>query len=202
MSAYRRLLILLLALAAVPLLAQGMGQTLGYQWWKAVKDENPNDLNKIANDRSKLNGAVLDYQVEGEGAVHLAVKAGNGEYLRFMLRLGANPNLVAEKAGETPLTTAVIVDRADMAQILLDFRARPDQPNRGGETPLIKAVRFHRQDMVETFLKAGADPDRADYTGKSARLYAAADTRFPLIAKTLADAPKRAARPVAGPKLN
>ena len=202
MSAFRRFLFLPLALIAAPLLAQSLGQSLGYQWWKAVKDENPNDLNKIANDRSRLNGAVLDYQQEGEGAIHVAVRAGNGEYLRFMLRLGANPNLIAEKAGETPLTTAVIVDRADMAQILVDFRARIDQQNRGGETPLTKAVRFHRLDMVQTFLALGADPDRADYTGKSARVYAAGATRFPQIAKALAAAPKRTAQPVAGPKFN
>lgn len=204
MSALRVVLFIPLAIAAAPLLAQssGTGQTLAYQWWKAVKEENPVDLNRLAADRSKLNSAVLDYQNEGEGAVHVAVRAGNGEYLRFMLRLGANPNLASEKGGETPLTLAVIVNRPDMAEILINFRAKVDQANRGGETPLIKAVRFNRLDMVQDLLQRGADPDRADYTGKSARAYAAANIRFPAIAKALADAPKRTARAAAGPKLN
>lgn len=203
MSAFRSAALILTTLTvAAPAPAQSPGTALGYQWVQAVKEEDGAKLNKIAADRSKLNSAVLDYQADGEGAVHIAVRKGNGEYLRFMLGLGASPDKQAERDGETPLTLAAVVNQPDMAAILIQRGARIDQANRGGETPLIKAVRFNRLDMVRALLQRGADPDKADYTGKSARAYAAANTRFPQIAKTLADAPKKASRPVAGPRLN
>lgn len=198
MSAFR--LTAAALLIATPLSAQ-MLKPLGAQWIDAVKNEDGTKLNKIAADRSKLNGAVLDYQSDGEGAIHIAVRKGNSIYLRFMLQLGANPNLVAEKTGETPLTMAVMSGQPEIFDYLLT-RARVDQGNRGGETPLIKAVNFRRDDMVRQLLAKGADPDKADYTGKSARIYAAADARSSQIGKLLADAPKRSTKAVAGPRIN
>lgn len=200
MTAFRRAA-LVMALATSFAAHAQMGQTLGYQWVEAVRNEDPVKLNKLAAERSRLNAAVLDYQLDGEGAIHVAVKKGNTEYLRFMLGLGANPNLISGRDGETPLTLAVVVDQPALVAALLARGARVDQGNRSGETPLIKAVRFHRQAMVQELLTRGADPDKADYTGKSARLYAAGETRFPQIAKALADAPRRTAKPVAGPQL-
>lgn len=199
MSAFR-LSAAALMLLATPLAAQ-MLKPLGAQWIDAVRDEDGAKVNKIASDRSKLNSAVLDYQSDGEGAIHIAVRKGNSTYLGFMLQLGANPNLVSEKSGETPLTMAVIGDQSEVFTILLG-RARVDQANRAGETPLIKAVIFNRPDLVRQLLTKGADPDRTDYTGKSARTYSAGGARSPQIAKLLADAPKRAAKSVAGPKIN
>lgn len=200
MSAFRFAAAALL-IAAVPAAGQ-MLKPLGAQWIDAVKDEDGTKLTKIASDRSKLNAAVLDYQSDGEGAIHIAVKKGNALYLKFMLQLGANANLIAEKSGETPLTMAVISDQPEAFDLLLARGARVDLANRGGETPLVKAVNFHREDMVRQLLAKGADPDKADYSGKSARTYAARDARTSPISKMLADAPKRSARAVAGPKLN
>ena len=200
MPGFRFALLAPLALAA-PAAAQGLGQTLGYQWLQAVKDENGTKLNELAAKRSQLNGAVLDYQSDGEGAIHIATRKNNLEYLRFMLYLGANANLVAEKTGETPLTMTAAADQVEAATMLLS-KARIDQPNRGGETALVKAVRFRKPEMVRLLLDRGADPDKVDYAGRSARMYAAEDARNPLIAKALAEAPKRTARPAAGPKLN
>ena len=202
MSFLRRSAPLLLVLGAAPIHAQSPGTALGYQWLQAVKDEDGAKLNKIAADRSKLNSAVLDYQADGEGAVHVAVRKGNSEYLRFMLARGANANLQSEREGETPLTLAAVVNQTAMVPVLLNAGARVDQGNRAGETPLIKAVRFNRLDMVQQLLQRGADADKADYTGKSARAYALANTRFPQVAKALADAPKKTVRPVSGPRLN
>lgn len=193
-------LALLFAAPAAVLAQAGGGQTLGYQWIEAVRAEDGAKLNKLAADRSAMNSAVLDYQTEGEGAIHVAVKKGLVDYIRFMLALGANANLQAQRDGETPLTLAASADQTDIATILL-LRARIDQGNRAGETPLIKAVRFRRPAMVQLLLSRGADADKADYSGKSARMYALSETRFPVIAKALADAPKKSAKPVSGPQL-
>ena len=122
-------------------------------------------INKMASDRSKLNGAVLDYQSDGEGAIHIAVAQGQCACTcASCSRSGANPDLIADERGETPLTLAVMADQPDMRRSLLARNAREvDQANRAGETPLIKAVSCHRPQIVRLLLAKGADPDQADY---------------------------------------
>ena len=87
--------------------------------------------------------------------------------------------------------------------ILIKYRANVNLANSGGETPLIRAVQMHNADLVRQLLDARADPDRADFgSGKSARDYARENTRYPIIAKLLADAPKAGSKAAAtGPKL-
>ena len=75
-------------------------------------------------------------------------------------------------------------------------------PNRRGETPLIKAVQVRDLGLIQLLLQKGANPDKADFTGRSARGYAAVDTRNPAIARAIESAPKVKTLPVAGPKLN
>ena len=76
-------------------------------------------------------------------------------------------------------------------------------PAINGETPLIRAVQMHNVDIVRQLLDAKADPDRADYgSGKSARDYAREGTRWPAIAKLVADAPKKGQKPASGPGAN
>lgn len=188
--------------AAASVGAQG-NAPLGYQWLQAVKEQDDAKLYKISSqNQGALNAAVLDYQSDGEGAIHVAIRQGNRRYVEIMLGLGASANSVADKSGETPLTLAILADKSDLVPILLRFGARIDAANRGGETPLTKAVRQHNQPLVQLLLTRGADPDKGDYTGKTARTYAVSETRYPEIAKLLAAAPKRNARPAAGPRLN
>ena len=105
----------------------------------------------------------------------------------------------------TPLIIAAERGWSEGVQILIKYRANVNLANSSGETPLIRAVQVHDIDVVRELLDAGANPDRTDnVTGKSARDYARDETRYPQIAKLLADAPrggKAGGGAAAGPKL-
>lgn len=192
---------LVVAVAATPLVAQKMGST-GFQLVKSVKDNDAGAFYQITREGGgQLNSAVLDYQSDGETALHVAVRTNRRNFVNDLLYFGASPQVVSA-AGETPLTMAVIARNTELVDLLIRARAQVDFANRRGETPLIKAVQVHDIGLVQQFLERGANPDKTDFTGQSARMYAAADTRYPAISKALADAPKRTARPVSGPKLN
>jgi ankyrin repeat protein len=57
-------------------------------------------------------------------------------------------------------------------ELLVESKARIDDPNDAGETPLISSVHRRNLAMVRLLLKAGANPDRKDNSGRSARDYA------------------------------
>lgn len=202
---HRSLLLLPVAIAAVagaPAAAQMKIGGLGYQLYKAVKDnDNGAFYQIITQNRPQLNSAVLDYVSDGETALHYAVRENRRLFVNDLLALGANPNLVSS-SGDTPMTLAVGARNQDLVELLLRGRAQVDLANRRGETPLIKAVQVRDLALVDLLLKRGANPDKTDFTGRSARAYAAADTRNPALGKALADAPKASSRAVAGPKLN
>ena len=83
---------------------------------------------------------------------------------------------------------------------LLARNANVNLANNGGETPLIRAVQRRDTELVRTLLNEKADPDQRDrLAGMNARDYAARDTRSPVIAQMLKDAPKIEKRAVSGP---
>lgn len=198
MSPARLLAAALIACAAIPAAAQY--QSEGYKFLQAVRDSKNEDVNEILNTPGSTIINTRDVTT-GEGALHIVVKRGDAMYLRFLLAKGADPNL-RDRKGQTPLVLAVIGGQAELIPILVAARANPNLGNSAGETPLILAV--HRRDIgeVRELLAAGADPDQTDViAGKSARDYANQDTRNTVIAKLLADTPKKQRRAVAGPKL-
>jgi uncharacterized protein len=187
-----------LLLAAAPATAQF--QSASYKFLQAVKDSKNQDVEDALN---KPGSSIINTRdpSSGEGALHIVVKRGDATYLRFLLAKGADPNL-RDGRGNTPLILAVIGGYADLVPILTQRGANLNQGNSSGETPLIMAV--HRRDtsMVHDLLAAGADPDQRDIVaGQSARDYAKTDTRSPVIAKMLADAPVVKKKVVSGPKL-
>ena len=203
MSAYRFLLPLAAAAIVVtaPAVAQKIGG-LGFQLIKAVKDNDVSAFYQITRENStQLNSAVLDYESDGETALLVAVRDNRRAFVNDLLYFGANPNKAGGN-GETPLTMAVAVRNTDLVELLLKGRANADVPNRRGETPLIKAVQVRDLQLVDLLLKQGANADKADFTGRSARAYAAADTRNPAIARSIEAASKAKPRAVAGPKFN
>lgn len=184
--------------AAPPALAQNFSD--GYQFLDAVRKGEGTKVTQLLNDS---NGLIINSKdrESGEGALHIVARQGDATYLRFLIQKGANPNL-QDGRGNTPMMTAADAGFAEGVAILIRYKANVNLANGSGETPLIRAVQRHDLDMVQTLLKAGADPDRTDnLAGLSARDYAKAATRFPAIAKALADAPKIDRSGIAGPRL-
>ena len=193
MSLRRPLLAAALMLVAAPAFAQLSGSP-GYTFLQAVREAKGDDV--IAT-LSKPGATIINTRdpSTGEGALHIVVKRGDATYLRYLLQMGADPNLRDDK-GTTPLLLAVTEGETDLIPILVAGRASPNIGNNAGETPLIRAV-----PMVRELLAAGADPDQTDViAGQSARDYATRDPRNTAVAHLLADVPKKAKSNVAGPK--
>ncbi|WP_084582462.1 ankyrin repeat domain-containing protein [Sphingomonas azotifigens] len=193
-----------LFLLPLPASAQGLGQPReSIQFLDAIRKQDGNKVNEFLRDKAVTMINVKDPYGTGEAALHIVVKRQDPTYLSVLINQpGVNVN-IQDRDGNTPLIFAAGLGWAPGVDALLAKKANVNLANNGGVTPLIRAVLAHDPEVVKKLLDAGADPDRADFGGGlSAREYAQRETRYPTIAKLLADAPKvgRAAA-AAGPKL-
>jgi uncharacterized protein len=138
---------------------------------------------------------------KGETALHIATRKRDLEWVGYLLKKGADPN-IGDSQGDTALIIASRIGFEEAAQWMVQLRARVDTPNRRGETALIIAVQQRQPRLVEMLLKAGANADKSDHAaGLSARDYAKRDTRNPQMLK-LIETVKSTKKQVAGPSLN
>ncbi len=189
-----------LMLAAAPASAQQFSDS--YNFLKAVREADGAKVNKFLQDKTLRIVNAKDRST-GEGAIHIVTRRSDALYLRVLLQQDdINANL-QDGRGNTALIIAAERGWIDGLGILIKYKANVNLANAAGETPLIRAVQVHNVEAVRQLINAGADPDRTDnVTGKSARDYARDETRYPQIAKLLADAPKvQRSAGSAGPKL-
>ncbi len=177
-----------------------MNASAQHKFLDAVKNQKGHDVtDMLATPGNSLINAQ-DYGT-GDTALHIVVRRGDATYIRFLLQKGADPD-IRNKQGETPALLAVTENEEPSLQALIDGKANLNVTNDRGETPLIRAVQLRNSAMVHDLLAGGADPDQTDHmAGLSARAYAARDTRSPVIAKMLADAPKVHKAAQVGPSL-
>lgn len=180
---------------ALPAAAQQFSDS--YNFLKAVREQDGNKVTEMLNEPGQT--IVNSKDEKGEGAIHIVTKRRDMTYLRFILARGGNANL-QDGAGNTPLMLAVEAGWPDGVTLLISRRGDVNLANNGGETPLMRAVQRRDAEMVRLLLTNKADPDQRDrLAGMSARDYAARDTRSPIIAQLLKDAPKAEKRAVSGP---
>jgi ankyrin repeat protein len=101
-----------------------------------------------------------------------AVKAGNGQSVRALLKQRADVNS-QEPDGMTALHWAVRNDDAETAQLLIRAGANVKAANRYGVTPLSLAATNGNAALVEALLKAGADANSALPEGETVLMTAA-----------------------------
>lgn len=192
------LLLPLVAGTAMPAAAQFGSEA--YKFLQAVRDAKNDEVIAALNKPGVTLVNTRDVS-SGEGALHIVIKRDDAPYMTFLLQKGADPNLRDGK-GTTPMMLAATLGETDLIHILSIAQANPNLANASGETPLIRAVQRRDMAMVRELLADGGDPDQTDnIAGKSARDYANADTRYPAIAKLLAETPKKTKRAVSGPRL-
>lgn len=95
-----------------------------------------------------------------------AVRAGDTETVRTLLKRGVNPN-AQDAQRDSALLLAVRQDNPELVQLLLDAGAYVNVRGRGF-TPLGLAVRQGSLLLVRMLLRAGADPDIRNVDGDTA----------------------------------
>ncbi|KAI4560748.1 hypothetical protein MJG53_017377 [Ovis ammon polii x Ovis aries] len=101
----------------------------------------------------------------GETPLHLAARFSRPTAARRLLEAGANPNQ-PDRAGRTPLHTAVAADAREVCQLLLRSRQTAvDARTEDGTTALMLAARLAVEDLVEELIAAQADVGARDKWG-------------------------------------
>jgi ankyrin repeat protein len=101
-----------------------------------------------------------------------AVKAGDGQAVRSLLKQRANVN-ATEADGMTALHWAVRGNDMETVQLLIRSGANAKAANRYGITPIALAATNGNAEMIEALIKAGADPNSATPEGQTALMTAA-----------------------------
>jgi ankyrin repeat protein len=187
-----------LILAPVPALAQFTNGSDGEALLKAIED---GDNSKAIPLLEEPGTRVVNYRgYKGDTALHIVTRKRELDWVGYLLKKGADPNIPDAK-GDTPLIIAARIGFDEAVDYMIQMGARVDTANRLGETALIIAVQQRQLRVIELLLKAGANPDKADHAaGYSARDYAKRDSRNPGLLK-LIDTVKSTKKAVAGPNL-
>jgi ankyrin repeat protein len=102
----------------------------------------------------------------GDSALTKAVKAGDIQAVRALIKQGADVN-ARSGDGSTPLLWAVDASELDIARVLIAAKARIDVATDLGVTPLLHAARTGDAAMVDLLLRSGANPSLAHPDGET-----------------------------------
>lgn len=153
------------------------GQTIG----QTFRDDKVAALTKaaVAGDEKKV--ALLASQgvnvntVAENGATPLvwALNARNHQGVEALLKAGADPNLLSEKTGMSPMNFVPMGDDVELLRLLLKYGGNPNHPGQGdiGERPLSKAASQGRLENMKLLLDTGADINAHDKYNDSAAIH-------------------------------
>ena len=83
-----------------------------------------------------------------------AVKKGNQCLVKWLLLLGANPNIFPQ---DSALKNGAAFGHTQIVKDLLAANADPNIKNQAQATPLMEAIEMAQDDIVEALLESGAD---------------------------------------------
>src|SRR5688572_13755918 len=121
----------------------------------------------------------------GDGPLATAVKAGDLQAVRALIKSGTDVN-VRSGDGSTPLLWAAHKSSLETARALVTAGAAVDTANDYGITPLLHASRTGDAAMVDLLLKAGANPARAHPEGETPLMAASRAGSVPAVRLLLA----------------
>jgi len=100
--------------------------------------------------------------------LHEAVLQGNVEAIRRHINAGANLDVKDPSGGSSPLITAAVFGKTEIALLLIQSGALVDFQNNDGSTPLITAAFFCNVKIVEALLIQNADRHIRNNEGSTA----------------------------------
>ena len=100
--------------------------------------------------------------------LHEAVIQGNLEAVRLHIKNGSYLDEKEPSGGSTPLITAAVFGKTEIAKVLIEAGARVNLKNNEGSTALISAAFFGRLEIVEALLANGADRNIRNNAGSTA----------------------------------
>jgi len=100
--------------------------------------------------------------------LHAAVIEGDAECVRQHILAGSDLEIIEPEGGSTPLITAAMFGRTQIAELLVEAGADVNKQNRDGSTALHAAAFFCHDSIVSILLAHGADPEVKNYSGTTA----------------------------------
>ena len=133
---------------------------------------------KHGNDPSAKIGDVINIPVNhfGDTILHSTVTSGDNKLLLYLLKIGANPNVV-NNLGSSPLHIVSENGNELGAKALIQYGADINLTNREGQTPLHEAALFKKISIVKILVENGADISIRDRQGRTP-LYVASSMNF------------------------
>src|SRR5687767_8454433 len=116
----------------------------------------------------------------GDGPLATAVKAGNLQAVRALIKTGADVN-ARSGDGSSPLLWAAHRSNVEIARALVAAGAAVDVANDFGITPLLHASRIGDAAMVELLVRSGANPARTHPEGETPLMAAARAGSVPAV---------------------
>lgn len=130
------------------ILLRGWGRWGGARWQEVFSDPTllPSDASRI-NEKSVWCCGWLPCT-----PLRIAATAGHGPCVDFLLRKGAEIDLVDVK-GQTALYVAVVNGHLECAKILLEAGADPNGSRHHRSTPVYHAARVGRADILRELIR-------------------------------------------------
>lgn len=107
------------------------------------------ETEKVATAENKVKAPDIDF--------HTAVVSDNMEAVKQHIAAGSDINVRDPFGGSSPLISATVFGKSEMAKVLLDAGADINFQNNDGSTALHTAAFFCRPQIVEELLKRNAD---------------------------------------------
>ena len=101
------------------------------------------------------------------------ITQGHNSVAKVLLHLGADPNVGLGKNSETLLHVAVRQERKEIVRMLLEAKAKPDEPLKDGVTPLMMAVKNDNADYIPLIMAHGITLTKKDNQGNTVFHHAA-----------------------------
>jgi ankyrin repeat protein len=119
----------------------------------AASCKSGGDSGKTSDSTSVAKSDVKPPQVD----LHTAVLTDNMEAVKQHIAAGSNLNEKDPFGGSSPLITASLFDKKEMARVLIDGGADLNFQNNDGATALHTSAFFCRPEIVKMLLEKGAD---------------------------------------------